>query len=167
MKLLMRVLRNPSGALQRLRIATRISYYSVEAWDLLARGQIEEAESLIDKVEFDTSGLPSEHFVMRAHIKHRARKYHEAKNLFDDAWLRIVKDKDLTDNEKLYLCGYIMDTAASALDLVRFWNPSEPDYQFVTAFDIHDIDLQKVPNHMKRNFPMRNHRDWRVHGKEN
>lgn len=164
--------------IRKLFIALKISpnlilstWYIAKAWDLVAHNKYQDADKYIDRAENLLTKKPLNGFVLLNHkimksmIKYLADKHHESLKIFENVWLEIANDNNLSNDEKLYLQEYIYSAAKICLGYVQLETKNyNLTFKNITPIDINNINLAKVGKSWKKDFPSRNHHHWYKYG---
>ena len=133
-------------------------YHFVEAWDLLARGESQEAEKRFSLGKEYNKNLLHQFLIMKGKIKFSLRKRQECADCFLEALKKLDKGKNLPIDNSLYLRSYITRCLEFYKEHLNY------DFKPVEFVPIERIDLQKVNKNSIKRFPSRNHRDWDKYG---
>jgi len=130
------------------------------AQDELAKGNLEEAERLFDVVGEYPPMVDVQFKIMKGYLYFKLGKREQCLTILEEAWVEIDSKGKLSDAEKCHLKGYIWEVASV------YQKDYGMDLKHIHIIDFSDIPLDLVRNHLKRQFPTRDHPDWDQFGGE-
>ena len=140
------------------------------AWYNIPRGKIHEAEILFNKGEellrsTPFKGLPLIEFkIMKGYIKFQIDKHKESLDIFEDVFVDIEKDNELSESDKKYLKAYIFGIAEISEKYLMMETNNNFKLKNISPLKISEVPLDKVSKEWKHRFPSRDHPDWDKYG---
>ena len=151
-------MRRLMGKLYRIM---RASMLWVKALDLASKSRNDEALKCFDEIDKLGLGITLyEYDLLRGALYNLTRKDEMAISFLEKAAKSIQQSKRLSTSVRTYLLNF---AAFYALDSLKRLHGNIPEgTTFTLNFSM--VDLKSVPNHIKRNFALFAHPDWKHNG---
>jgi hypothetical protein len=133
-----------------------VAKHWVDALDASSHGNYQRALSHLDYVDKSYKGKRIRYHLLRGFVCFTLKKYSAAVKNFETSLKLLKGSNSFNENERNYILGYASIFGNKALDAGNFTKNSNPFLQT----DIAPINLSKVRQYLKINFPLRDYPNW-------